>query len=49
MVNEIRESGNIKHTYTSKREFWDYLKINMQSVAIQYSSEKSKEKKQTIF
>ena len=49
MVSEIRESEGIKYTYTSNRVFWDYLKMNMQSVAIQFSSEKSKEKRHTIF
>ena len=45
MKNEIREATNIKHTYTSKRAFWDYLKMNIQSVSIMYSAEKSKEQK----
>jgi hypothetical protein len=45
MVNEIRASGNFKHSFTSKRNFWDYLKMNMQSEAIQYSSDIAKEKR----
>ena len=49
MSNAIRESGIIRHTYSSKKDFWDYLKMNIQSIAIQYSSEKSKQKRQTIY
>ena len=49
MIEEIRYSGSIKHIYASKRAFWDYLKMNMQSVAIQYAAEKSKEKKTKLF
>lgn len=42
---ELTYSDSIRHTYDSKRDFWDYLQMNMQSVATIYSSEKAKKKR----
>ena len=41
MWNELRTARLVKPTYLSKREYWDYYKMNIQSVATMYSIEKA--------
>ena len=43
--NEIGLSAEIKHTFDLKIDFWDYLKINIQSVALIHSTEKAQSKR----
>ena len=47
--NEIGLSAEIKHTFDLKMDFWDYLKMNIQSVARMYSTEKAQSKRKEIF
>ena len=49
MKKEIRESEGIKNTYVSKCDYWDYLKMNMQSISIMYSSEKAQKEKYDLY
>jgi len=49
LKNEIGISAEIKHTFDLKMDFWDYLKMNIQSVARMYSSEKAKRTINEIF
>ena len=48
MRSELSFSETIKNTYRSKREFWDYLKMNIQSISAIYSNEKAKTKRLEI-
>ena len=43
--NELSQSAEIKGTYESKRDFWDFLNMNIQSVARMYASEKATKKR----
>jgi exonuclease III len=47
--NELRSSANIKHTYESRREFWDFLNMNIQSVARMFATEKAEKKRTEIW
>ena len=47
--NELRSSANIKHTYESKRVFWDFLNMNIQSVARMFATEKAEKKRTEIW
>ena len=47
--NEIGISAEIKHTFDLKMDFWDYLKMNIQSVSRMYSSAKAKSTRKEIF
>ena len=48
MRSELSFSETIKNKYRSKREFWDYLKMNIQSITAIYSNEKAKTKRLEI-
>ena len=42
MRHELRAAEQIKHTFHSVRDFWDFLKMNIQSVAFMYANDKAK-------
>lgn len=42
MWHELRMAREIKATYPSKRDYWDFYKMNIQSVTTMYATEKAR-------
>ena len=49
MITIFREAEIIKPSYASKKMFWDYLTMLIQSETVQYSVKKSQEKKSRLY
>ena len=42
MWNELRAARDVKVLYATKQDFWDFYKMNIQSIASMYATEKGR-------
>ena len=49
LKNEVREAREFKNTFEFKRDFWDYQKMNIQSVTRMHSTKKAEIRRNEIF